>query len=130
MSETIIAEEQPGSDSIIKMDVGKVYPFIGVFMIATALGILIRRFWMRSVVLYCYDGGEEYKKIALLFLKEEKEQFELFVPLHLLERKGTPRYRLAVKGSLVKRCNRMDIVVKSQEGRVRRPMEECVDFVL
>ena len=48
----------------------------------------------------------------------------------MLTKTGAPRYRLVVKNGLIKRFGKMDLVVYSDAYSLRRPLEECVDFVL
>ena len=92
--------------------------------------LLLRLVWLHSAVLYCYNGGDEFRKLGLLYLKKEKDAFELYLPDYLLETAGTPRYRLMVKSRLVKKWGKMDLVVRSEEHKLRQPLEECIDFVL
>lgn len=102
----------------------------GLFLIAGSVVLLLRLVWLHSAVLYCYNGGDEFRKLGLLYLKKEKDAFELYLPDYLLETAGTPRYRLMVKSRLVKKWGKMDLVVRSEEHKLRQPLEECIDFVL
>lgn len=86
--------------------------------------------WLYSVELYCYDGGNEYRRLGLLHIKKRKKELELYLPDYMLAKTGVPRYRLVVKDRLVKRFGKMDLVVYSDEHRLCRPLEDCVDFVL
>ena len=104
--------------------------FLGGFLVIGALLMLFRLIWLHSVILYCYNGGDEYKKLGLLHLKREKYGYELYLPEYLLESAGTPRYRLMVKNRLVKKLGKKDIVLRSDEHKLRQPIEECIDFVL
>lgn len=103
---------------------------VGTTLVFSGLICGIRLMWQSSVLLYCYDGGDEYRRLGLLYLKKGKKELELFLPDYLVETAGTPRYRLVLKNSLVKKCKDMDLVVKSEEHKLRQPLEECVDFVL
>ena len=103
--------------------------FGGSLIMAASL-LLLRLIWLHSAVLYCYNGGEEYKRVALLHLKRKKQEFELYLPEYLLETRGTPRYRLMLKEKLVKRHGGVDLVVHGEDYKLRQPLEECVDFVL
>lgn len=89
-----------------------------------------RLLWLYSVELYCYDGGNEYRRLGLLYIRKRKKELDLYLPDYMLTKTGVPRYRLVVKDRLVKRFGKMDLVVHSDEYRQRRPLEECVDFVL
>lgn len=102
----------------------------GILLLLTAAALGIRLLWLHSAVLYCYNGGEEYRRLAVVLLRRRREEFELELPPELLEQRGTPRYRLLLKNRLVKQCGSMDLVLKSEERRARYPLEECVDFVL
>lgn len=102
----------------------------GGVLIAAGVFLLLRLLWMQSAVLYCYNGGEEYRRLAIFLLKRKKEEFELYLPDSVLETTGMPRYRLLVRGELVKRYGSMDLVVRSEAHKLRHPLEECVDFVL
>lgn len=86
--------------------------------------------WLYSVELYCYDGGNEYRRLGLLYIKRRKKELELYLPDYMLAKTGVPRYRLVVKDRLVKRFGKMNLVVYSDEHRLCRPLEDCVDFVL
>lgn len=103
---------------------------LGGVCVSGALLLLFRLIWLHSVILYCYNGGDEYKKLGLLHLKREKYGYELYLPEYLLESAGTPRYRLMVKNRLVKKNGKKDIVLRSDEHKLRQPIEECIDFVL
>ena len=102
----------------------------GIFF--SCFGILwgCRLLWLYSVELYCYDGGNEYRRLGFLHIRKKKKELDLYLPDYILTKTGMPRYRLVVKNRLVKRFGKMDLVVHSDEHRLRRPLEECVDFVL
>lgn len=105
--------------------------FLIIMIVLLVFGFwAVRFFWLHSVLLYSYNGGDEYRKLGLLYLKKGKEEFELFLPDYLLEEAPTPRYRLLIKEKLVKRCKKKNLIVRSEEHKLRHPMEECVDFVL
>ncbi len=89
-----------------------------------------RLLWLYSVELYCYDGGNEYRRLGFLYIRKRKKELDLYLPDYILTKTGVPRYRLVVRNRLVKRFGKMDLVVHSDEHRLRRPLEECVDFVL
>ncbi|MDE5801633.1 MAG: hypothetical protein K2I22_01805 [Lachnospiraceae bacterium] len=89
-----------------------------------------RLLWLYSVELYCYDGGNEYRRLGLLYIRKRKKELDLYLPDYMLTKTGVPRYRLVVKDRLVKRFGKMDLVVHSDDHCQRRPLEECVDFVL
>lgn len=99
-------------------------------LLILGLGMLFRIFWLQSAVLYCYNGGEEYKRIGWLHLKRKKREFELYLPEELLEIRGMPHYRLMLKSRLVKKHEGEDLVVRGEDYKLRQPLEECVDFVL
>ncbi len=101
----------------------------GLAMLSLAV-LLGKFFWMNSAVLYCYDGGDSYKKLGLFFLRKNEEDMELYLPEYLTESTDILRYRLLLKNTLVKKFAGKDLVVCSEDTRLRRPMEECVDFVL
>lgn len=103
---------------------------LGTGLLASAGVLLFRLIWLHSVVLYCYNGGEEYRRVGLLHLKRKKQEFELYLPEYLLETRGTPRYRLMFKSKLIKRHAGADLVVRGEDYKLRQPLEECVDFVL
>lgn len=102
----------------------------GIALLLVAILLFVRLLWLHSVVLYCYNGGEDYKRLGLLHLKREKGRFFLYLPEYLLESSETPRYRLVLRQALIKRHENAEIVVQSAEHKLRRPVEECVDFVL
>lgn len=109
---------------------GAALPVAGMACILIAGGLFIRLSRLHSVVLYCYDGGEEYRKLGVLHLRKRQEAFELELPEEMLRMSGTPRYRILLQNRLVKHCTGMDLVLKSEDCRMRYPLEECVDFVL
>lgn len=98
----------------------------------SCLGILLgcRLLWLYSVELYCYADGNEYRRLGLLYIRKRKKELDLYLPDYILTKTGVPRYRLVVKNRLIKRFGKMDLVVHSDEHCLRRPLEECVDFVL
>ncbi len=102
----------------------------GILLILCCTFWLIRKFWIQTVLLYCYNGGEDFRKLGLLRLKKNKKEFTLFLPDYLLDEADTPRYRLLIHTRLVKKYKDMDIVLQSEEHKLRQPLEECVDFVL
>ena len=89
-----------------------------------------RFIWQNSAVLYCYDGGDAYKRIGLFFLRKKEDGVELYLPEYLTETTDILRYRLLLKRGLVKKFAGSDLVVYSEDSELRRPLEECVDFVL
>ena len=103
---------------------------VGGLLIIIGVLLWLRLLWMQSAVLYCYNGGEEYRRLAILLLRRKREEFELYLPDSVLETTGMPRYRLLVREGLVKRHGSMDLVVRSEAHKLRHPLEECVDFVL
>ena len=100
----------------------------GLFLLG--LGMLCRISWLYSAALYCYNGGEEYRRIGFLRLRKKKQELELYLPEELLEARGMPRYRLMLKRGLVKKHEGKDLVVRGEDYKLRQPLEECVDFVL
>ena len=102
----------------------------GVILIMGSLLWMGKAFWRQTAFLYCYNGGEEFRKLGLLHLKKRKSEFTLFLPDYLLDEAETPRYRLLIHKKLVKKYKEMDIVLQSEEHKLRQPLEECVDFVL
>ena len=102
----------------------------GIILITFSILWLIKKLWIQTVFLYCYNGGEEFRKLGLLRLKKSKKEFTLFLPDYLLDEAETPRYRLLIHKGLVKKYKKMDIVLQSEEHKLRQPLEECVDFVL
>lgn len=103
---------------------------LGAGLLTAGAGMLFRLIWLHSAVLYCYNGGEEYRRIGLFHLRRKKQEFELYLPEYMLETRGTPRYRLMFKSKLVKKYGGEDLVVHGEDYKLRQPLEECVDFVL
>ncbi len=102
---------------------------LGVAVLSLAFfGVSI--LWRKTAVLYCYDGGDAYKKLGLFFLRKNEENLELYLPEYLTESTDILRYRLLVKKGLVNKFSGRDLVVYSEDGALHRPLEECVDFVL
>lgn len=123
-----------GTTSLHDVSLQKMLPIIGATLIgllAVVLLVVIGRFlWQNSAVLYCYDGGDEYKKLGLFFLRKKEDGVELYLPEYLTETTDILRYRLLLKNGLVKKFAGSDLVVYSEDTELRRPLEECVDFVL
>lgn len=123
-----------GPESFLSVITGHVHThlqsLIGAGLLVAGTGLLFRLIWLHSAVLYCYNGGEEYRRIGLLHLRKKKQEFELYLPEYMLETKGTPRYRLMFKSRLVKKHGGEDLVVHGEDYKLRQPLEECVDFVL
>ncbi|MBQ9136456.1 MAG: hypothetical protein IJX66_10260, partial [Lachnospiraceae bacterium] len=75
----------------------KMILFIGETILGiTLLVILIlagRFLWIYSAVLYCYDGGDEYRKLGVFFLRKKEEGMELYMPEYLTETTDVLRYR-------------------------------------
>ena len=72
--------------------------------------------WRKTAVLYCYDGGDAYKKLGLFFLRKNEENLELYLPEYLTESTDILRYRLLVKKGLVNKFSGRDLVVYSEDG--------------
>ena len=103
---------------------------IGIFLCVLAVGGLVYLLWLHTAVLYCYDGGEEYRKIGLFQIKRGKKELELYLPDYILQSTKAFRYRLMLKNRLVKRCQDRELVVYNEDNKLRQRVEECVDFVL
>lgn len=102
----------------------------GIGLSGAGIFLLFYLLWLYSVELYCYDGGEEYRRLGILRLKKEKDALSLFLPDYLTETAGSPRYRLTLRSRLVKKYGKKDLIVYNEEHKLRQPLEECVDFVL
>lgn len=108
--------------------------FVGEVILGMTLFVILilagRFLWTYSVILYCYDGGDAYRKLGVFFLHKKDDGMELYLPEYLTETTDVLRYRLHLKKGLVKRCEGEELLVYSEDGELRRPVEECVDFVL
>ena len=94
------------------------------------IGVAGRFLWTYSAILYCYDGGDEYRRLGLFFLHKKEQGMELYLPEYLSETTEFLRYRLHLKKGLVKRNKGRDLVVYSEDGQLQKALEECIDFVL
>ena len=103
---------------------------IGILLCVLAVGGLVYLLWLHTAVLYCYDGGEEYRKIGLFQVKRGKKELELYLPDYILQSTKAFRYRLMLRNRLVKRCQNRELVVYNEDNKLRQQVEECVDFVL
>jgi len=103
---------------------------IGVLLCIFAAGSLVYLLWMHTAILYCYDGGEEYRKIGIFQIKRGKKELELYLPDYILQSTKAFRYRLMLRNRLVKRCQNRELVVYNEDNKLRQQVEECVDFVL
>ena len=102
----------------------------GIILFCIGLLWCCRAVWLYTAELYCYDAGNTYRRLGILPIKKRKKELELYLPDDMLAKTGIPRYRLVVKSGLIKRFGKMDLVVYSDAYSLRRPLEECVDFVL
>lgn len=102
----------------------------GIILFGIGLLWCCRAVWLYTAELYCYDTGNTYRRLGILPIKKRKKELELYLPDDMLAKTGIPRYRLVVKNGLIKRFGKMDLVVRSDAYSLRRPLEECVDFVL
>lgn len=102
----------------------------GILLLCAGLIWCCRTVWLYTAELYCYDVGNTYRRLGILPIKKRKKQLKLYLPDDMLTKTGAPRYRLVVKNGLIKRFGKMDLVVYSDAYSLRRPLEECVDFVL
>lgn len=104
--------------------------WLGAGLCVSSAGGFLYLFWLHSAVLYCYEGGEEYRKIGLFHVKRGKKELELYLPEYVLQSTKAFRYRLMLRSRLVKKCADHDLVVYNEDNKLRQQVEECVDFVL
>lgn len=104
--------------------------WLGAGLCVSSAGGFLYLFWLHSAVLYCYEGGEEYRKIGLFHIKKGKKELELYLPEYVLQSTKAFRYRLMLRNRLVKKCADHDLVVYNEDNKLRQQVEECVDFVL
>lgn len=98
-------EKEAGADANMqKAQIEQALFIAGAVLLLTGVFLLLRLLWLHSVVLYGYNGGENYKRLALLHLKKEKGQFFLYLPEYLLEGSRMPRYRLVLRQALIKKA--------------------------
>ena len=98
-----------------------------LFMAAAVFGILI---WSHSVEVYCYDGGDSYKKLGVAFVKKSGGNYEMSLPENMTDSKNIPRYRLILKKNFAKRCKGMSLTILTGDRKLQQSMEECMDFAL
>ncbi len=103
---------------------------LGGICVGVALFVLATMLWSYSVEVYCYDGGNSYRKLGLFFLKRNNGALELSLPEDTVDYKHTPRYRLVLKKTLVKKYKNQDLIVQTGEQKLTQSVEECMDFVL
>lgn len=103
---------------------------IGFLLCVSATGGIVYLMWLHTAVLYCYDGGEAYRKIGLFQIKRGKKELEIYLPDYILQSTKAFRYRLMLRNRLVKRCGNQELVVYNEDNKLRQQVEECVDFVL
>ena len=99
-----------------------------VLMIVLAGAIWLLSFF--SVVVYCYDGAESYRRMGILFLRKEHGEYELYLPEEMAENAKSSRFRLVLKERLVKKCGRKNLTIHGKDRKISQSMEECMDFVL
>lgn len=104
--------------------------YFGIALCTIAAGSFVYLLWLHSAVLYCYEGGEEYRKIGFFHIKKGKNELELYLPDYILQSTKAFRYRLMLKNRLVKKCANHELVVYNEDSKLRQQVEECVDFVL
>ncbi len=105
-------------------------PAAGGVLLLAALLIGGYLFWYFGVDVYCYDGGEEYKRLGLLFVKKKQGSYELQFPDGITEDEGRERFRLVFKGRLIKQARHRRLTIHYGGRKILQSMEECVDFVL
>lgn len=105
-------------------------PAAGGMLLLAALLIGGYLFWYFGVDVYCYDGGEEYKRLGLLFVKKKQGAYELQFPDGITEDEGKERFRLVFKGRLIKQARHRRLTIHYGGRKILQSMEECVDFVL
>lgn len=105
-------------------------PAAGGVLLLAALLIGGYLFWYFGVDVYCYDGGEEYKRLGLLFVKKKQGSYELQFPDGITEDEGKERFRLVFKGRLIKQARHRRLTIHYGGRKILQSMEECVDFVL
>ena len=105
-------------------------PAVGGMLLLAALLIGGYLFWYFGVDVYCYDGGEEYKRLGLLFVKKKQGSYELQFPDGITEDEGKERFRLVFKGRLIKQARHRKLTIHYGGRKILQSMEECVDFVL
>lgn len=105
-------------------------PAAGGMLLLAALLIGGYLFWYFGVDVYCYDGGEEYKRLGLLFVKKKQGSYELQFPDGITEDEGKERFRLVFKGRLIKQARHRRLTIHYGGRKILQSMEECVDFVL
>lgn len=105
-------------------------PAAGGMLLLAALFIGGYLFWYFGVDVYCYDGGEEYKRLGLLFVKKKQGSYELQFPDGITEDEGKERFRLVFKGRLIKQARHRKLTIHYGGRKILQSMEECVDFVL
>lgn len=98
-----------------------------LFVAAAIFGILM---WSHSVEVYCYDGGDSYKKLGVAFVKKSDGNYEMSLPENMTDSKNIPRYRLILKKNFAKRCKGMSLTILSGDRKLQQSMEECMDFAL
>ncbi len=104
--------------------------YFGTTLCIISSGLFVYLLWLHSAVLYCYEGGEEYRKIGIFRIKRGKKELELYLPDYILQSTKAFRYRLMLRSPLVKKCANHDLVVYNEDNKLRQQVEECVDFVL
>lgn len=119
-----------GSRNMLQMLLKGMMLLLAGFCTAFLLVWAGRCLWRYSVILYCYDGGDTYRKLGVFFLHRREADMALYLPETLTETTDIFRYRLHLKRGLVKHCAGRELVVYSEDGELHRPLEECVDFVL
>ena len=105
-------------------------PAAGGMLLLAALLIGGYLFWYFGVDVYCYDGGEEYKRLGLLFVKKKQGSYELQFPDGITGDEGKERFRLVFKGRLIKQARHRRLTIHYGGRKILQSMEECVDFVL
>ncbi|MGN0384492.1 MAG: hypothetical protein ACI4EX_01270 [Lachnospiraceae bacterium] len=99
-----------------------------VLLVAAAIvGILI---WSHSVEVYCYDGGDSYRKLGVAFVKKSDGNYEMSLPENMTDSKNIPRYRLILKKNFAKHCKGMSLTILAGDRKLQQSMEECMDFAL
>lgn len=83
-----------------------------------------------SVTIYCYDEYKRYCPLGKLFVRKHPAGYLVKIPDAKLEAATTGRYRIGIKGFMLKHMNTKLLVIEMRGEKLRFALEEYVDFTL
>ena len=101
-------------------------PMVIVLVIMATIFMLFRN----SVTIYCYDEYKRYCPLGRLFVRRHAVGYQVKISDKKLVEGTTGRYRIALKGFMLKAAATKLLVVEMKGQKLKFALEEYVDFTL